>query len=285
MNTQLPSKQHTLVTGGTGKTGSRIVKHLTQMGWPVRIGSRSATIPFDWNNPDTWAPALKDIQAVYICFQPDLAVPGTTNIIRAFTQQAAQQGIQHVVLLSGRGEKEAQDCEQIVMQCGINWTIIRASWFSQNFSEGYLLEPIQAGQVALPAGDMGEPFVDTDDIADVAVAAFTQPGHYGQLYEVTGPKMYSFPEAIAVIAKATGRDIQYEYMPIADYTAVMKQYEVPEDVIALLGYLFTEVLDGRNASVTGDIERVLGRPAKDFADFAKETAAAGVWNAPAEDLK
>jgi len=222
---------------------------------------------------------------VYICFQPDLAVPGATNIIRAFTQQAAKQGVTHVVLLSGRGEQEAQDCEQIVMQCGINWTIVRASWFSQNFSEGYLLEPIQAGHVALPAGDVGEPFVDTDDIADVAVAALTQAGHYGQQYEVTGPKMYSFAEAIAVIAKATGRSIQYEYMPIADYTAVMEQYEVPADVIALLGYLFTEVLDGRNASVTGDIERVLGRPAKDFATYAKETAAAGIWNAPAEEPK
>ncbi|WP_217606595.1 NmrA family NAD(P)-binding protein [Chitinophaga sp. GbtcB8] len=285
MNTQLPPKSHTLVTGGTGKTGSRIVNRLTQMDWPVRIGSRSASIPFDWYNPDTWAPALKDIQAVYICFQPDLAVPGATSIIRAFTQQAAQQGIQHVVLLSGRGEQEAQDCEQIVMQCGINWTIVRASWFSQNFSEGYLLEPIQAGHVALPAGDVGEPFVDTDDIADVAVAALTQPGHYGQLYEVTGPEMYSFAEAIAMIAKATGKSIRYEYMPIADYTAVMEQYEVPADVIALLGYLFTEVLDGRNASVSGDIERVLGRPAKDFATYAKETAAAGIWNAPAEELK
>ena len=285
MNTQLPHKPHTLVTGGTGKTGSRIVNRLTQMDWPVRIGSRSANIPFDWYNPDTWAPALTDIQSVYICFQPDLAVPGATSIIHAFTQQAAQQGIQHVVLLSGRGEQEAQDCEQIVMQCGINWTIVRASWFSQNFSEGYLLEPIQAGHVALPAGDTGEPFVDTDDIADVATAALTQAGHYGQLYEVTGPKMYSFAEAIAVIAKATGRSIQYEYMPIADYTAVMEQYEVPADVIALLGYLFTEVLDGRNASVSGDIERVLGRPAKDFATYAKETAAAGIWNAPAEELK
>lgn len=285
MNTQLPHKPHTLVTGGTGKTGSRIVNRLTQMDWPVRVGSRSANIPFDWYNPDTWAPALKDIQSVYICFQPDLAVPGATKIIRAFTQQAAKQGIRHVVLLSGRGEQEAQDCEQIVMQCGINWTIVRASWFSQNFSEGYLLEPIQAGHVALPAADTGEPFVDTDDIADVAVAALTQAGHYGQLYEVTGPKMYSFAEAIAEIAKATGRSIQYEYMPIADYTAVMEQYEVPADVIALLGYLFTEVLDGRNASVTGDIERVLGRPAKDFATYAKETAATGIWNAPAEELK
>jgi len=283
MNTQLPHKPHILVTGGTGKTGSRIVNRLTQMDWPVRIGSRSASIPFDWYNPDTWGPALTDIQSVYICFQPDLAVPGATSIIRAFTQQAAKQGIQHVVLLSGRGEQEAQDCEQIVMQCGINWTIVRASWFSQNFSEGYLLEPIQAGHLALPAGDTGEPFVDTDDIADVAVAALTQAGHYGQLYEVTGPKMYSFAEAIAVIAKATGRSIRYEYMPIADYTAVMEQYEVPADVIALLGYLFTEVLDGRNASVTGDIERVLGRPAKDFATYAKETAAAGIWNAPAEE--
>src|SRR5262245_56881956 len=146
------TKKHTLVLGGNGKTGSRIAQRLTQLGWPVRIGSRSGSPAFDWEDQRSWMPALEGMEALYISFYPDLAMPGAVNAIRALTDLAVQSGVQHVVLLSGRGEKEAQDCEQIVMQCGIPWTVVRASWFSQNFSESYLLDPVLAGYVALPAG-------------------------------------------------------------------------------------------------------------------------------------
>ncbi|KAA2243258.1 NAD(P)H-binding protein [Chitinophaga agrisoli] len=275
------TKKHTLVLGGNGKTGSRIAQRLTQLGWPVRIGSRSGSPAFDWEDQRSWMPALEGMEALYISFYPDLAMPGAVNDIRALTDLAVQSGVQHVVLLSGRGEKEAQDCEQIVMQCGIPWTVVRASWFSQNFSESYLLDPVLAGHVALPAGNVGEPFIDTDDIADVAVTALTQPGHTNQLYEVTGPRLLTFAEAIAIIAKATGRPIQFEHIPIEAYTATLREYQLPEDLVSLITYLFTEVLDGRNTYVTGDVERVLGRPARDFADYAQQTAASGAWAVPA----
>ena len=277
----MKAKKHTLVLGGTGKTGSRVAQRLTQLEWRVRIGSRGASPAFDWEDQSTWQPALEGIEAVYISFQPDLAVPGAGDAMRTLTAMAARNGVQHVVLLSGRGEAEAQACEQIVMTCGIPWTVVRASWFSQNFSESYLLDPVLAGHVALPAGNVGEPFVDTDDIADVTVTAFTQEGHMNQLYEVTGPRLLTFAEAIATIAQASGRPIQYEQMSIEAYAATLREYQLPEDLISLLCYLFTEVLDGRNAYVTGDVERVLGRPAKDFADYARETAATGAWAAPA----
>ncbi len=277
----MQTKKHTLVLGGTGKTGSRVAQRLTQLGWPVRIGSRSASPAFDWEDQQTWMPALEGMEAVYISFQPDLAMPGAVAAIRTFTAMAAKSGVQHVVLLSGRGEKEAQDCEQIVMECGIPWTVVRASWFSQNFSESYLLDPVLAGHVALPAGNVGEPFIDTDDIADVAVAALTQEGHINQLYEVTGPRLLTFADAIAIIAKATGRTIQFEHIPMEAYAATLREYQLPEELISLITYLFTEVLDGRNTSVTNDVERVLGRPARDFADYAHQTAASGAWAVPA----
>ena len=271
--------QKTLVLGGTGKTGSRVVQRLTERGWPVRIGSRSADPAFDWLDEATWKPALQDVDAVYITFQPDLALPGAVAIIQSFVKMAVETGIRKLVLLSGRGEPEAEVCEQIVMNSGVDyWTILRASWFNQNFSESYLLEPILAGYVTLPVYHVAEPFIDVDDIAEVAVAALTENGHSGQLYELTGPRLLTFEEAVGEIARATGRSIQYAPISMSAYAAMLREYSIPEEFVALLTYLFTEVLDGRNASLTDDVERALGRKPTDFVEYVRKTATTGVWN-------
>ncbi|MBO0933231.1 NAD(P)H-binding protein [Fibrella sp. HMF5036] len=267
----------TLVLGGTGKTGSRIVQQLIDRDVAVRIGSRFADIPFDWLDQSTWVPVLQDVKAVYIAYQPDLAVPGAVDAIRDFTQLAVKNGVQQLVMLSGRGEPEAQDCERVVRQSGVDWTILRASWFCQNFSEGYLLEPILAGYVALPVADIGEPFIDIDDLADVAVTALTQPGHSGKVYELTGLRLLTFAEAIGEIARAAGRSIQYEQVPIETYTATLTEYGVPEEAIALMTYLFTEVMDGRNSTLTNGVEEALGRKPTDFSDFVQKSIALGIW--------
>lgn len=266
-----------LVLGGTGKTGRRVVERLTGLGWPVKVGSRSVAPYFDWLDTNTWKPALQGVNSVYISYQPDLAIPGAVDAVRALTKVAAAAGVKHLVLLSGRGEKEAQDCEEIVMASGIEWTILRASWFSQNFSEGFFLEPLQAGHFTLPAGDVGEPFIDVDDIADVAVAALTEKGHVGQLYELTGPRMLTFREAVGEIGKATGRNIRYEQIPVDDYVAMLKEYGVPKDYIWLVTYLFREVLDGRNESLTDGVQRALGRKPTDFSEYIRKTIPTGAW--------
>ncbi len=278
MKTLNNTSPKTLVLGGTGKTGSRVVNRLTQMGRSVRIGSRSAAIPFDWEDQSTWGPALDGIDNVYITFQPDLAVPAAVYVIKAFTAKAVEMGVQKLVLLSGRGEPEAQECEQVVINAGTNWTIVRASWFCQNFSESHLLEPILAGHVALPAGNIGEPFVDADDIADVAVAALTEDGHDGEIYEVTGPGLLTFEQAIGEISAATGKSIQYQQVSVEEYAAMLNMYGVPADIVSLLTYLFPEVLDGRNAHTNDGIERALGRKPTSFAEYIRKTAATGVWN-------
>jgi uncharacterized protein YbjT (DUF2867 family) len=268
----------TLVLGATGKTGRRIVSQLTARGLPVRIGSRSAPIPFDWSDRSGWAAALSGVDAVYISYFPDLAVDGSSDDIRALTALAAKNGVSRLVLLSGRGELEAQACERIVEASGLAWTALRCSWFAQNFSEGHFLEPIVAGTIALPASDVGEPFVDTDDIADVAVAALTDDRHVGQLYELTGPRLWSFKEAVAEIGRAIGRDIRYERISNDDYAAALRDAQVPPDVVKLISYLFEEVLDGRNAFVTDGVFRALGRAPRDFAQYVRDTAATGVWS-------
>lgn len=266
-----------LVLGGTGKSGRRVAARLSKAGRPVRIGSRSAKPSFDWENDRTWAPALHCVTAVYVAYQPDLAVPGAVDTVTAFFRQAADSGIHKLVLLSGRGEPEAEEAEQALRATGLDWTILRSSWFSQNFSENFFLESIIAGEVALPEGLAAEPFVDVEDIAEIAAAAFADPRHSEQLYDITGPKAVTFPEAIATIAKATGRNIDYVPVSSAAYRDELVRRNAPEEFIELVMYLFTTVLDGRNTPVGDGVKNALGRPPGDFAQYVEQTAATGVW--------
>jgi uncharacterized protein YbjT (DUF2867 family) len=270
-----------LVVGGTGKTGRRVAERLRRRGVHARVGSRSGDTRFDWEEPASWGPALQGASAAYITYYPDLAVPGAGEAIEAFCDRALDAGVDRLVLLSGRGEEEAERCEQIVQKTGDRWTIVRASWFCQNFSEGAFVDLVRSGEVALPAGDVPEPFVDADDIADVAAAALadTEDRHAGRLYEVTGRRMLTFAEAIDEIGRAAGRPLRYVEVSMEAFAAGMVAAGVPEDVVGFLQYLFGEVLDGRNAQLTDGVQQALGRPPRDFADYARETAATGVWAA------
>ncbi|MER5628098.1 NAD(P)H-binding protein [Streptosporangium sp. NPDC002544] len=270
-------KSTTLVLGGTGKTGRRVVERLTARGLPVRVGSRSGEPPFDWEDQATWAAALRGAGSVYLVYYPDLAFPGAADSVRSFVSRAVGSGVRRLVLLSGRGEEEAQVSERTVRESGVEWTILRASWFCQNFSEDYLLEPVMGGEIAFPAGDVAEPFVDAEDIADVAVAALTEDGHRGELYELTGPRLLTFADAAAEISKATGREIGYLPVSPEEYAAGLVEHGVPAGYATQLAGLFTDVLDGRNAHLTDGVRRALGREPRDFTDYAREAAATGVW--------
>jgi uncharacterized protein YbjT (DUF2867 family) len=270
-----------LVLGGTGKTGRRIVQRLTGLGIATRVGARSADPAFDWNDPGTWARAVDGVEAVYISYAPDLAVPGATGSIREFVDLAVANGVRRLVLLSGRGEEEAQRCERIVQDSGLKWNVVRASWFAQNFSEGEFLPMVRNGAVTLPAGEIPEPFVDADDIADVAVAALTEDGHHGQIYELTGPRCLTLAEAVAEIAEAAGRKIEYIPIPHEAFTSEIAKSGAPDDIAWLLDYLFSTVLDGRNAQVCDGVQRALGRQPTDFSEFARKAAASGAWDVPA----
>jgi uncharacterized protein YbjT (DUF2867 family) len=265
-----------LVIGSTGKTGKRVADQLEKRGLPVRHGSRSADIPFDWEDRQTWAPALAGVDKVYITYYPDLAVPGSVDAIRELTKMADEAVVRRVVLVSGRNEAEAERAEDVVKASGLRWTIVRCAFFAQNFNEGAWLDEVLAGAVALPVDHVQEPFVDVDDIADVVVAALTDDRHVGQLYELTGPRLLSFRDAVAEIGKAAGRHISFVSVPIDDYTAMLTEHGLSQDFIWLLNHLFTEVL-GSKAQLADGVRRALGREPKDFADFAREVAATGVW--------
>lgn len=266
-----------LIIGGGGKTGGRVNTLLKARGFSTRPVSRSTTPAFDWTRPEGWAQALDGVSAAYVTYQPDLAVEGATEAIAELCRLARDKGLQRIVLLSGRGEPGAQRAEAVLQASGIDWTIVRASWFDQNFSEGYLIDGVLAGEVALPAGPVREPFIDIDDIADVVTAALSEDGHANRLYEVTGPRLLTFADAVAEIAQVTGRPTRYRQITPDEFTAGMRG-AAPDDVIDLLQELFTVVLDGRNSKVMYGVQEALGRPARDFSDYVRKTAATGVWS-------
>ena len=243
MNNTTGSDGLTLVLGGTGKTGSRVADRLASRGVQTRIASRSADPSFDWNDQSTWDAALDGVTAAYITYAPDLAIPGATDTIREFVNKAVEEGVRRLVLLSGRGEEEAQLCERVVQDAGVEWTVVRASWFNQNFSEGEFVGMVLSGAITLPAADVPEPFVDVDDIADVAVAALTEDGHNGEIYEVTGPRMLTFTDVAKEISRATGREIQYIQIPKEGFAAGIAESGAPDEIAWLLNYLFDTVLD------------------------------------------
>jgi len=272
--------QPILVIGATGKTGARVAAKLEAKGLPVRRGSRSAATPFDWDAPETWAPALRGTRAAYVTYLPDLAFPGAVEKLESFVETARDVGIPHLVLLSGRGEHHARLGEEVVRDSGIDFTLVRAAWFAQNFSEGYLRDPILAGVLPMPGDGIAEPIIDIDDIADVAVAALTEDGHKGKLYEVTGPRLMTFAEMADVLSEATGRPIRHGPISFEEFHA-----NVAAAGGTFVADVFTaiarETLDGRNTHTTDGVLQALGRPPRDFAEFAADAARAGVWSSAA----
>ncbi len=265
-----------LVIGATGKTGARVVARLEAAGLPVRHGTRRAAIPFDWERPETWAAVLNGVSKAYVTYFPDLAFPGAVEKVAAFCDVAKTTGLEHIVLLSGRGEHHARLGEDAVRASGLGFTLVRSAWFAQNFSEGYLRDPILEGVLPMPGGMIREPIIDVEDIADVVVAALTEDGHKGALYEVTGPRLMSFAEMAQVLTEASGHPIRHIPISFEDFHANVAA-SGDEFVADVFTAIARETLDGRNAQVCDGVTRALGRPPRDFADFAAAAAASGAW--------
>lgn len=265
-----------LVIGATGKTGSRVATKLEAKGVSVRRGSRNSATPFDWEAPETWAAALEGVRSAYITYFPDLAFPGAVDKLESLCETAKAAGVNHLVLLSGRGETHAKLGEEVIRDSGVDFTIVRAAWFAQNYSEGYLRAPVLAGVLPMPGGDVAEPIIDIDDIADVVVTALTEEGHKGELYEVTGPRLMTFSDMAAELSSAMNRDIQHIPITYDEFHAEIAQAggDFVADVFTAIA---RETLDGRNAYLCDGVERALGRPPRDFADFARTAAQSGKW--------
>ncbi|MUH36937.1 NmrA family transcriptional regulator [Zobellia amurskyensis] len=271
--------ENILVIGGTGKTGRRVADNLANTGHNVRVAGRKTSPAFDWENPESYRAALIGIDRAYIVYYPDLAVPGSRDAIKALTEKALEAGLKKVVLLSGKGEAEAEACEAIVANSGLNYSLVRASWFNQNFSEGAFLDFVLNGTVALPMPKAEIPFVDVNDIADVVSKVLMDDSYNGQTITVTGPQKRTFAEVVEIMAKAADRSIQYIPISIEEFKEGMRQAGLPDSYVWLFGYLFKEVLGNPdNQEISNDVAKVLGRPAIDFKSYASQTAKSGIWN-------
>ncbi|MFG2975349.1 NAD(P)H-binding protein [Streptomyces sp. NPDC048331] len=269
-----------LVLGSTGRTGSRVAAQLRRRGHEVRGASRKGPVTFDWNDRNTWEQVVEGAGAAYLV---DSQLPDAAESMRSFTRLAVASGVERLVLLSARdwvvpeGE-EKLPCERAVRESGASWTILKPSWFFQNFSEDpFLHAQVQSGEVVMSAGDGVEPFIDAEDIAAVAVAALTEEGHGGQAYELSGPRLLSLDSVVDEIARATGRVITYRPLPPEEFAAYAGGHGVPEEFVGLLNLLYGWIAEGRFATLADGVQRVLGREPRDFADYVRTAAASGVW--------
>lgn len=265
-----------LVIGATGKVGRRVVTSLTAAGHAPNAVGRNSALPFDWRDRSNWAEHFTGVETAYVSYYPDLAAPGADDDVTALVAVAKAAGLKRMVLLSGRGESGAQRCENILAESGLGYTLLRASWFNQNFSEGMLQPGVMAGLIALPAAMRLEPFIDIDDIAEIAASALLDDRHNNQLYELTGPRLMTFADAASEISAASGLDVRYAPISPEDFHAGVSA-EAGSDVADLLVALCQEVFDGRNESIGDGVMRALGRPPRDFAEFCRQAAAGGAW--------
>jgi len=265
-----------LVTGATGKTGSRVLSRLIAAGHDARSGSRKAQVPFDWDKFSTWEPALRGIGAVYVNYHPDYAFPGAIENLTRFTQVAVASGVERLVILTGRGEYHAQRGEEVIAASGLDYTVIRSAWFAQNFSEGSLWAAVMDGVVPMPGGDLMEPIIDIDDLADVIVEALIGAGHSGQTYDCTGPRLLGFDEVADILSGAIGRRIDYLPISFEDFHAQLEATSgtIFADIVTAIAQ---ETFDGRNARLGDGVMRAIGRQPRDFTEFASAAATAGKW--------
>ncbi|WP_433791410.1 NmrA family NAD(P)-binding protein [Actinoplanes sp. CA-252034] len=262
--------------GASGKTGRRVIERLTAAGWAHRAVGRTSASPFVWEQPATWPVVLEGVRAAYIV-HPELAAPDAPAVIEEFTAAAGVAGVERLVLLSGRGETNAELSERAVQNAGPAHTVVRAAWFAQNFTEGLLHPGAGGGVFALPAGTVREPVVDADDIADVVTAALTDPRHDGRLYDVTGARLLGFDEMAEEISRASGRPVRYAPVGLDEFREMLTPHVGPvqaEMFVQLCG----EVFDGRNEKAGDGMQQALGREPRDFAAFCRAAAASGVWS-------
>lgn len=266
-----------LVIGGRGKTGRRLIERLEALGHEVRSASRSSIPSFDWNDDSNWNEVLEGVESLYVTYHPDLSVPGASDHIRSLLDASKAGGVKRIVLLSGRGEEEAQLCEQLVLGSGIPATIVRCGWFNQNFSESFFRDLLMSGTLAVPNAHVGEGYVDADDIADVALAALTGEGHAGRIYQLTGPELLTFRDIAAIFHEVTGRELNVVDVSREEFVTGLEAAQLPEGMVQLVDYLFNEVLDGRNASLGDGVQLALGRPPRDFRSFLQKAHLSGAF--------
>ncbi|GGZ25499.1 NmrA family protein [Streptomyces inusitatus] len=262
-----------LVLGGTGKTGRRVAAALTRAGFTPKIASRSGEVRFDWHSDATWGPALEGVRAVYVV---DSQGPEAPAEVAAFAKAAKASGVERLVLLSARvwGELggETLATERAVQESGLDWTVLRPAWFNQNFAEEpWYTVPFSEGELRIPAGEGREPFVDLEDLADVAVAALTEDGHAGETYVLSGPEALTLHEVVTAVSTSTGRPLTYTPVTREQYIEEMEARGYPRAYGEVFSDLFHHISVSGSAELSDGVRRAIGREPRPFSDYVSRT--------------
>ena len=281
--------QKILIIGATGRVGAELVRLLTQKGEAVRAATRSPStasarlpcfaeaVEFDFDRPETFAPALKGVAKVFL-----IARPGDNHADKVaipFIDMAKKEGVRLIVNLTAMGVEQDDSfmlriLEKYVEASGIPYVHLRPNWFMQNFNSGPMLADIRAtGGLHLPASDAKLSFIDVRDIAAVGLAALTEPRHAGNAYTLTGGEALDHYEVVGILSRTAGKTITYVPLSEEVACAALNKAGVAGDLIERWTNFYRIVRQGLCASVTHDAESVLGRPTIAFEQYAKDHAA------------
>lgn len=266
-----------LVTGPTGTVGAPLTELLADRGVPTVAGARDpatyrgpvAARALDFERPDTFPTALAGVRRVFLMRPP--AIADTKGLLRPFIVAARAGGVEQVVFLSVLGVNRALphwQVEQDLRASGMAWTFLRPSFFAQNLETAYRADIRDGSQLRLASGSGRTSFVDTRDVAAVAVAALTEPAaHRGQAYTLTGPAALTWHEVASMLSAELGRTITYEPLGLLARRAELRRLGLPTASVRVQLVIDVVARVGLAARVTDTTSTVLGRPATPLATY------------------
>lgn len=281
--------QEILIASATGKVASEIVQQLADKKIEFKAASSNPeraqkilgdmpTILLNYDQHDSFAPALSGIKRLFLVHPQDK--PGRLADLKKFIDAAVDAGVAYVVFMSALGANEQPNdpmhlLEQHIAASGLAHTILRPNWFMQNFNTSDLRSINEKNEIVMPTGDHKLTFIDTRDIAAVAVACLTEEGHAGKAYTLMGGEALSYREAAAMISSVVSRPITHVSPPASALLDRMKEHNVPQEFIDFMAWLYRDIERGLTAQFSPDVAQILGRPPRAFDDYVHEYA--DVW--------
>lgn len=287
------------VTGASGTLGSEVIRQLASAKAPFRGAYFSyakaeaaqargidARI-IDYSRPETLRAAFQGCHRVFL-LGPN--APNQTELELNAVEAAKAAGVRHIVKQSVMGAADEayslatlhRPVERAIEASGMAWTFLRPNSFMQN-AVTFMGPTIRAEGAFYSASDLAKvSHVDVGDIAAVAVESLTTPNHEGKAYTLTGPEALTYDEIAAELSTALRRSIRHVSLPPADLKGAMLAEGMPEAIADRMLDLERYFREDRASLVTGDVKRVTARDPRKFADYVRETAATGVWEAEPE---